>query len=67
MKSNICKCGRDKLKLYCCENVGRCPCKLRNVGCEDNCSCRIDKCQNRTVEQSHFSGIKGETKNSSSE
>ena len=66
MKCNICKCGRDKLKLYLCEHVGRCPCNLRNVGCGDNCSCRIDKCQNSTEEQLHFSGTKCETKHSSS-
>ena len=55
------------LKLYCCENGGKCPCKLRNVGCGDDCSCRVDKCQNRTEEQSHFSGTKSEAKHSSSE
>ena len=58
MESNICKCGRDKLKLYCYDNGGWRPCKLRNVGCGDNCSCRVAKCQNRTEEQSHFSGTK---------
>ena len=67
MESNICKCGRDKLKLYCCGNSGRCPCKLCNVACGDNCSCRVDKCQNRTEEQSLFSGTNGDTKHSGSE
>ena len=55
------------LKLYCFENGGKCPCKLRNVDCGNNYSCRVDKCQNRTEEQLHFSGTKSETKHSNSE
>ena len=63
MESNICKLGKDKLKLHCCDNGGMWSCKLRNVGCGDNSSCQLEKCQNRTEEKSHLSGTKGETKN----
>ena len=40
---------------------------LRNAGCGDDCSCRVDKYHNKAEEQSHFSATKDETKHPSSD